>query len=112
MVEHPGYPTPLHLRPMLYWGRDVGQRPQDFVGAYAPAWARKAIAFVLENGVDAHPNMQAMGWADCRLCGAHLGSRDMTRFGYVWPEKAEHYLVTHDVWTPECDEFLHAVLSG
>ena len=112
MVEHPGYPTPLHLRPLMYWGRDVGQRPQDFVNVRTPAWAREALVFVLKNGVDAHPGIQAMGWADCRICGANLGSRDLMRFGYVWPEKAEHYLTVHDVWTPECGELLRAVLAA
>lgn len=36
---------------------------------------------------------------------------DLTRFGFVWPEKAEHYLTEHGVWTPECSELLLAVLS-
>jgi hypothetical protein len=96
---------------MLYWGREVGQRPQDFVDARVPAWEREAIAFVLKNGIDAHPGIQAMGWANCRLCGANLGSRDFTRFGYVWPEKAEHYLSSHGVWTPECSSLLQRALS-
>jgi hypothetical protein len=52
-----------------------------------------------------------MGWASCRICGAQLGSMDLTRFGFVWPEKAEHYVVAHDVWTPECSEILRRVLS-
>lgn len=111
MVAHPGFPTPAHLRPMMYWGTGPGERPQDLVDARVPPWAREAIAFVLANGVDAHPGIQAMGWADCRICGAALGSRDLTRFGFVWPEKADHYLVKHGVWTPECDELLLAVLS-
>ncbi len=111
MVEHPGYPTPACLIPALYWGRDPGQRPQDFVDPSVPAWARDAIVFVLKNGVDAHPGIQAMGWADCRICGTNLGSMDLTRFGYVWPEKADHYLTVHDVWTPECSTILQSVLS-
>jgi hypothetical protein len=111
MAAHPGFPTPSCLRPLLYWGTDPGERPQDFVDARVPSWAREAIAFVLSNGVDAHPGIQAMGWADCRICGAQLGSMDLTRFGYAWPEKAEHYLVEHNVWTFECDELLRAVLA-
>ena len=67
--------------------------------------------FIFVNGVDAHPGIQAKGWAECRLCGAQLGSMDLTRFGYVWPEKAEHYVVEHDVWTPECSAILQRALS-
>lgn len=96
---------------MLYWERTVGQRPQDFIDPHVPTWARDAVVFMLKNGVDAHPGIQAMGWADCRICGANLGSRDLTRFGFVWPEKAEHYLTAHDVWTPECSAVLQLVLS-
>jgi hypothetical protein len=110
-MKHPGYPTPLCLRPLLYWGTDPGERPHDFVNVQVPPWQRDAIVFILGNGVDAHPGIQAMGWASCRICGANLGSRDLTRFGYVWPEKAEHYLVDHGVWTPECEGLLRAVLS-
>lgn len=96
---------------MMYWGAGPGERPQDLVDASVSPWERAAIAFVLANGVDAHPGIRAMGWADCRICKVPLGSRDLTRFGFVWPEKAEHYLVEHGVWTPECDELLRAVLS-
>jgi hypothetical protein len=52
-----------------------------------------------------------MGWASCRICGANLGSRDLTAFGFVWPEKAEHYIVAHDVWTPECTQLFQRALS-
>ena len=111
MVKHPGYPTPASLWPLLYWGSEPGERPQDYVDAFVPSWARKAVAFVLARGADAHPGIQALGWADCRICGAQLGSMDLTSFGHVWPEKADHYLVKHEVWTPECSELLLAVLS-
>jgi len=106
----PAWPSPPSLRRALYWGSTPGARPQDFVDVTVPAWCRAAVALVLKNGVDAHPGTQAMGWADCRLCGAHLGSMDLERFGFVWPEKAEHYVVAHGVWTPECGQLLDAVL--
>lgn len=96
---------------MLYWGGAVGERPQDHVRHDVPKVARQSLAVVLQHGEDAHPEMQAMGWASCRICGANLGSRDLTAFGYVWPEKAEHYILTHDVWTPECTALLQAVSS-
>jgi hypothetical protein len=53
--------------------------------------------------------MSYMGWADCRICGKRLGTRDFFGHGFVWPEKADHYLTSHKVWTPECDEMLAAV---
>ena len=55
--------------------------------------------------------MQAMGFANCRICGANLGSRDVTAFGFVWPEKAEHYILDHDVWTPDCMRLLQRALT-
>lgn len=97
---------------MLYWGSDPGERPNDHIRQAVPDVSRRAVAFVLEHGKDAHPEIQAAGWANCRLCGAALGSRDLTAFGYVWPEKAEHYVSAHGVWTPECDAILHCVLSS
>lgn len=96
---------------MLYWGSDPGERPHDFIESQVPTWQRDAIVFVLAHGVDAHPGISAKGWANCRLCGAQLGSGDFTRYGFVWPEKAEHYLTVHGVWTPECSALLQAVLS-
>ena len=53
--------------------------------------------------------MSYLGWADCRICGARLGTRDFYGNGFVWPERADHYLVAHQVWTPECDEMLAVV---
>jgi hypothetical protein len=53
--------------------------------------------------------MSYMGWADCRMCGRRLGTRDFFGDGFVWPEMADHYVLDHKVWTPECDEMLAAV---
>ena len=96
---------------MLYWGDSVGERPHDHVRRDVPAVDRRSVAFVLESGRDAHPATQAMGWATCRICGAQLGSGDRTAFGFVWPEKAQHYVLAHDVWTPECAELLRNVIA-
>jgi len=94
---------------MLYWGQAPGQRPHDHVRHDVSPASRRQLAVILQNGHDAHPWAQAMGWADCRICGAHLGSRDLTAFGFVWPSKAEHYITAHDVWTPECTQLLNVV---
>jgi hypothetical protein len=95
----------------MYWGSSVGERPQDFVDHDVAARRREALVFILRNGLDAHPGIQAKGSAYCRICGEQLGSMDLTRFGFVWPEKAEHYVLEHDVWTPECTALLETALS-
>ena len=53
--------------------------------------------------------MSYLGYANCRICGEQLGTRDFFGYGFVWPEKAEHYVINHHVWTKECDEMLIAV---
>lgn len=110
-VKDPAWPSPPDLRRMLYWGQSAGDRPQDHVRDDVPAVQRRSVAFILQNGRDAHPSVGTMGWASCRICGANLGSRDLTAFGFVWPEKAEHYIVAHDVWTPECTQLFQRALS-
>lgn len=50
-----------------------------------------------------------LGSANCRMCGITLGSRDLFGYGFIWPERAEHYILDHNVWTPDCTEMLHAV---
>ena len=96
---------------MLYWGRAAGARPHDHVRHDIPAVSRRQVALILQHGRDAHPSTQAMGWADCRICGTALGSGDRTAFGFVWPEKAEHYVLVHDVWTEDCTRLLQRTLD-
>lgn len=110
-MADPAEPSPSSLRRMLYWGDSTGQRPQDHVRDIPDA-VREAAVFILKNGRDAHPGMRLKGWADCRICGAQLGSGNLTAFGFVWPEKAEHYILAHRVWTPECAQLLQQVLDG
>ena len=65
-----------------------------------PRADREELARVLQRG---DVGTAYMGWADCRICGRQLGTRDFFGYGFLWPEKAEHYVLEHDVWTPECD---------
>jgi hypothetical protein len=88
---------------ILFWGENPGQRPQDFVRGDVPAAARVAVSNILRAGDEV---ASYRGWAECRICGAHLGSRDVGKGGFVWPEKAEHYIETHGVWTPGCQRLL------
>jgi hypothetical protein len=111
-MDDPAWPSPPNLRRMLYWGRASGERPHDHIRSDVPEVSRRSVAFILQNGKDAHPSTQAMGWASCRICGANLGSRDLTAFGFVWPEKAEHYILAHGVWTPGCTILLQHALAA
>lgn len=88
---------------ILFWSPI--HRPQDFVRA-TPHPDRDELATILAKGnvCDAY-----MGWAECRICGERLGTRDFGGCGFLWPEKAEHYLLAHSVWTPGCDALLAAV---
>lgn len=51
------------------------------------------------------------GYANCRICGLELGCKDLGGWGFMWPDKAEHYILVHDVWTPGCSRLLAAVRS-
>ena len=52
---------PPHLIPALYWEKQIGQCPEDFVERTIPSWKRQALAFILQNGANAHPDWNAMG---------------------------------------------------
>lgn len=94
-------------------GRKRGQ-PKDHVRHDVPPVDRLELIRALQLRSVTNPAggavlMNYMGWAVCRICGKRLGTRDFAAHGFVWPEKADHYLVAHQVWTPECAEMLAAV---
>ena len=93
---------------ILFWEHAPGQRPQDFIRPDISRAQREHLANILASG---HRGAQCRGWAECRICGAHLGSADLHGYGFMWPEKAEHYLLKHDVWTPGCDALYAAVAA-
>lgn len=107
------------LQPLLDWlgvvlgGRKRGQ-PQDHVRTDV-LWAdREELGRVLQ--LQGSPNLSdpavvltSYFFAICRICDAALGNRDFFGHGFIWPEGAEHYVLVHSVWTPECDEMLAAV---
>jgi hypothetical protein len=96
---------------ILFWTRAQGGRPQDFVRPDIPNTARQIVAVALSAGRDAHPEFQAMGWANCRICRRQLGTRDLSGLGLTWPEGAEHYVLEHGVWTPGCSELLSRIVG-
>ncbi len=94
-------------------GRKYGQ-PKDHVRDNVPRTDREELARALQIQSPTNPGggdvlMSYMGWADCRICGERLGTRDLFGHGFVWPEKAEHYVLVHGVWTKECGEMLAAI---
>jgi len=94
-------------------GHKRGQ-PRDHVRHDVPPVDRLELMRALQPRSVTNPSggdvlMAYMGWADCRICGKRLGTRDFHGHGFVWPELADHYIVHHQVWTPECAEMLAAV---
>ena len=103
----------LDLLGVVPGGRRYGQ-PKDHVRQDVPWADREELARALQlrttmNPIGGHVLMNYMGRADCRICAEQLGSRDFFGHGFVWPEKADHYVIVHSVWTKECDEMLAAL---
>ena len=89
---------------LLYWSD--GHRPSSFVRPDIAAADRDRVVEALRSGVVV---FAYLGFASCRICQTPLGTCDMLTHGMLYPQKAEHYLVEHSVWTPECDELLHRI---
>jgi len=105
--------TPLIHALGVSLGKRRGQ-PRDHVRRGVPAVDRLMLIDVLQLRSATNPSGGAVlashaSWAICRMCGRPLGTRDFFGHGFVWPEGAAHYVVAHQVWTPECDEMLAAI---
>lgn len=83
--------------------------PWDDRETLAKALRRRGLSDVAAGYPGGDVLMGYMGWANCRICGAKLGTCDLFGYGFIWPEMAEHYILTHKVWTSDCDEMLAAV---
>jgi hypothetical protein len=88
-------------RAILYWS-DL-YRPHDFVGRPNPR-AAEAVDLLRKPSY----KMGWMGYAHCRICKESLGTHDFSAHGFVWPEKAEHYILAHGLWIPDLDDLLAA----
>jgi hypothetical protein len=123
------------LWPLLYWGpkithRDPSGRLADPVGVIAELFVAAMIGLPINRQpqhcvnksitkADRAELARALsrgtavasytGWANCRICDVQLGTKDLTGWGFIWPERAEHYITEHEVWTPECSRLLAAV---
>ena len=98
----------LHFprKQMLFWSTFTP--PSKFIRNDIPKDRREFLATLLQRG---QLGQCYMGWADCRICGKMLGTCDMETFDMIYPEKAEHYILVHNVWTIECDELLRRASS-
>lgn len=90
--------------PILFWFERAWnpKRFQDRAFEVSPRRIATAVS-LLRAG---RTHVPYKGWADCRICGKRLGSRDLRDGAFLWPEKAEHYVLGHAVWTPELDLLL------
>lgn len=83
------------------------KRPQDFVRTDILPGTRKLLADILTGGREVEA---FFGHAQCRICKTELGHRDLGAhigpYLFIWPEKAEHYILDHGVWTRDCDILL------
>ena len=122
MMRPPRLPTAG--TPLLFWDEQAGElqplldmlgvvpggrrygQPSIHVRHDVPHDKRQELARALQDG---NVLMTYRGCAACRICGVRLGSQDLFGHGFVWPQKAEHYVLVHDVWTKECDEMLTTV---
>lgn len=86
-------------RPIFFW-IDGEDEPRDHVRR-VPRVDRKALAEVLAAG---RVLARYRGMARCRICGERLGSQTLGAHGFVWPQRAEHYVMVHSVWPPGATE--------
>lgn len=66
-----------------------------------PTWdhaERERVASALDVGREV---ASYKGWANCRLCGKSIGSRDLTDGVYVYPDGLSHYVREHAVQVPD-----------
>lgn len=89
-------------RRIFFWS--PFHRPDQFVRDVAPD-RRAQLGSVLALG---RVRESYLGDASCRICGITLGSADLEGFGFIWPAKAEHYVLEHNVWPAEADELMRA----
>ena len=96
---------------IMFWGTKEGTRPVDFVDVPVDANRRDAVLKFLQGGREIN---HAKGSAYCRICSVQLGSCDrQSKDGrFSWPDKAGHYIVAHNIWTPGCDELYRAEMRN
>lgn len=91
---------------IMFWSDE--KQPKHYANALIPASKKARAIELLRNGeLKGH----YLGSARCRICGERLGSADLTGYGFLWPQKADHYLDKHNLWLPELDALIEAATS-
>lgn len=91
---------------IMFWSEDL--RPQDCIRRDIPDETRASAADILSGG---RTLARYRGFARCRICQTILGSCDVGNFGFVWPQRAEHYVLKHDIWVPALDDLIAAKVT-
>ena len=92
---------------LLYWR--LWSHPRLFIRSDISEADRAEVIAALKAG---RPLVVYMGFARCRICGETLGVSDMIANGMLFPQKAEHYVREHRVWTRGCDELLRRIRAS
>ena len=97
------------MRRILHWTREY--QPRDFQKKtlVQPNEVIDRVIAHLRNG---RKHEAYKGTAKCRVCQMPLGSTDQTDGTFIWPEQTEHYIIAHQVWTPEHELLANAVVYG
>lgn len=90
---------------IMFWSETFD--PNDYVGKASeidPEDVARVVAY-LKGG---QMGTGYRGMARCRIKGdvTYLGSHDMSRAGFEYPEKCWYYIEQHGLWTPELDAVL------
>ena len=91
---------------ILFWSDE--HRPEDYVGCIEDVYVG-TLDSVISALQEAEVHQSYKGWANCRICDANLGSRDLYHEGFIFPSQAEHYIQEHGVWTPGLQRFAEAL---
>lgn len=84
-----------------YWG-DGKVYPDPKVCVWEDYWDKHEFEKrrVVEHLIQGCPCNKQRGWANCKICGAQLGTFERTDGDYVWPDRLEHYVIEHNVMLP------------
>jgi hypothetical protein len=99
-VVHP----PRLLNLIGYWASGAERQeespgwpdPKDLIGNWDFAHRRSVVKY-LSSGITFR---RYLGFAQCRICDASLGSDEMTDGTWAWPQGLEHYVQAHNVLLP------------
>jgi len=92
----------------MFWSdQDSPQLYEGLVAGVPRTDVRLAIWLLRAGG----PGVAYLGFARCRICGEILGTKDFGLLGFVWPERAEHYIERHGVWVPGLNDLIATVRS-